>query len=135
MRAKILARSRLKNKHFNNLELLDLRPPSLLFKSSDHRVREFLRSSFAADVASRMFCLAVDLFEGILDALRRLMFAEVIEHQSAAHHQGSGIGESFAGDVRRSTMNRLKHGAFVSDVGTGHDAQTNPAARSETISP
>src|SRR5437016_119064 len=134
LRAEMLARSESKNKHFNDLELLvllKLCQKSLLLESGNHGVTEFLGASLAADVARRAFSLTVDLLEGTLDALRRLLFAEVIEHQSCTHQQGSGIGEPFASDVRSGTMYGLKHGAFFSDVGAGHNAQTADKPRGQ----
>src|SRR5437667_6221037 len=101
------------------------------FKSTNHRVGEFLGASLAADVARRAFSLTVDLLKGTLDALRRLLFAEVIEHQSCTHQQGSGIGEPFASDVRSGTMYGFEHGAFVADIRAGHQAQPSDKARSQ----
>src|SRR5207302_8880699 len=80
LRAEMLARSESKNKHFNDLELLvllKLSQKSLLLESGNHGVSKFLGASLAADIARCVFSLAVDVFEGILDALRSLMFAEV----------------------------------------------------------
>src|SRR5256886_9164758 len=134
LRAEMLARSESKNKHFNDLELLVLLKfcqKSLLLESGNHGVSEFLGASLAADVARRAFSLTVDLLEGTLDALRRLLFAEVIEHQSCTHQQGSGIGEPFASDVRSGTMYGFEHGAFVADIRAGHNAQPSDKARSE----
>ncbi len=58
-----------------------------------------------------------------MDSLRRGPFAEVVEHQNAAHQQCSGISESLAGDIRGGAMHSLEHGAFVPDVSAGHHAQ------------
>src|SRR5229473_5094409 len=116
-----------KDKYFIDLELLVLFRTkgwkSLLLQGGDHGVRKFFGAGFAADVPGCVICLAVDLFEGFLDSLRRGPFAEVVEHQNAAHQQGSGISESLAGDIRGGTVNSLEHGAFVPDVGAGHHAQ------------
>src|SRR5947207_12619591 len=119
----MLAGSRSKNKHFNDLGLLVLLKfcqKSLPLESGNHGVSEFLGASLAADVARRAFSLTVDPFEGTLDALRRLLFAEVIEHQSCTHLQGRLIGAHFASEVRTGTKYGLTTGAFGSDVGLGH---------------
>ena len=78
-----------------------------------------------------MFSLAINLFQGVLDALGRLLLAEVIEHQSTAHQQGRRIGESLAGDVGSGTVNSLEHRAFVADVGAGHHAEAPDKARGQ----
>src|SRR5205809_262601 len=130
----MLARSESKNKYFNDLELLVLLKfcqKSLLLESGNHGVSEFLSASLAADVARCAFSLTVDPFEGTLDALRRLLLAEVIEHQSGTHQQGSGIGEPFASDVRSGTMYGFEHGAFFADIRAGHDAQTADKPRGQ----
>src|SRR5206468_7861318 len=64
-----------------------------------------------------MFSLAINLFQGVLDAPRRLLLAEVIEHQTTAHQQGRRIGESLAGDVGSGTVNSLEHRSEERRVG------------------
>src|SRR5260370_24312835 len=129
----MLSRFPPKDKHFNDLELLVhvnqwFELP--LLERGNHSVRKFLGTRFASDVARRMFCLAVDLFKGMLDSLRSSSFAKVAEHQNAAHQQGRWISESLASDIGRGTMNGLEHGAFVPDVGAGNNAQAaNKAGR------
>src|SRR5262249_22096678 len=92
---------------------------------------EFLCSGFAADVLCGVFAFAVDLFERSFDAAGHGAFAKVIEHHNAAHEQGSRIGESFAGDVRRSAVDGFKHCSFVANVAAGNDAEASDKARGE----
>ena len=68
-------------------------------QGGDYRFGEFGGSGFAAEVAGDAFGFAVYLFEGGFDALGGGLFAQVLEHHDAAHEQGRGISEAFAGDV------------------------------------
>src|SRR6266850_3877559 len=121
-----------KHKYFKDLELLvlfNLRQKLLSLEGGDHSVREFRCAGLATDVPGGVFCLSIDLFEGILDPLRCSLLAEVVEHQNAAHEQGGWIGETLTGDVGRGTMHGLEHSTFVPDIGAGHNSYTTDKPR------
>src|SRR5260370_6918611 len=88
----------------------------LLLEGANHSIGEFLGASFATDVPGRVFCLAVDTFEGFLDELPGGPFVEAVKHQNAAHQQGRRISESLARDIGSGAMHGLEHRAAATHL-------------------
>src|SRR5258708_36946961 len=109
----MLACSRVKGKDFNDLELLVLFDPCLesaLLEGGDHSIREFLCAGFAANVTARVFSLAVDSFQRLLDAPGSGPLGAVVQHADAAHQKSCGIGIPCAGMTGRGPMHRSQRG-------------------------
>ena len=92
------------------------------WQGGDYGVGKFLGGCSAAEVAGGVLALAINAFEGGFDAAGGGTLAEMIEHHDAAHQQRGGIGEAFAGDVRRGAVHGLEHSALVADISAGHHA-------------
>ena len=78
-----------------------------------------------------MFFLGQHLRQRGVDAARRVVLADVAQHQHAGEDHRHRVGDVLAGDVRRRAVHRLEHRALFADVGAGRHAEAADEAGGE----
>ena len=51
------------------------------------------------------------------------MQLDVVKHQGPSQHDGGGVGDALAGDVRGAAVDSFEQATMLADVGAGGHAQ------------
>ena len=102
-----------------------------LGERANHRARELIGGGVTADVAGEMPALSVHVMDGALNAICRGALAYMPQHEDRREHQGGGIRDIPAGDVRGAAVDGLEDGAPLAEIGAGYETQPAHEARGQ----
>src|SRR5882724_2090895 len=90
----------------------------------DYGFSKLVCAGFPADIVSGVLCLAINRFKSCFDATGSGPFAEIVEHQDAAHQEGGWIRKALASDIRRRAVDGFKNRAVIADIPAGNNSET-----------